>query len=95
MLEFEWGPEKGASNLEKHGVGFDEAATVFFDPLAALFEDEAHSDAERRELIIGSSHAGRLLIVSFTERPPRVRLISARQATPRERRDYEGHHGRP
>lgn len=87
---FEWDSRKALSNLKKHGVSFDEASTVFDDPLAAIFDDEAHSSAEVRELIIGHSIAGRLLVVSFTERPGEMlRLISVRVATNKERQDYE------
>lgn len=88
-LNFEWDPDKAASNLKKHAVAFEEAATVFDDQFAAIFEDELHSDDELREIIIGSSANQRLLLVSFTEREDAVRIISARRATKRERRDYE------
>ena len=78
------------ANLRKHGVSFDEGSTVFYDPLAAIFDDEEHSEEEVREIIIGHSAIGRLLVVSFTERATnRVRLISARPATSIERTDYE------
>ncbi len=87
--EFEWDALKAAENLKNHGVGFDEALTVFADPLANIFDDPDHSADERRELIIGRSVEQRLLIVSFTDRGRRTRIISARQATARERRDYE------
>jgi uncharacterized DUF497 family protein len=87
--EFEWDAQKAAENLKNHGVAFDEALTVFADPLASIFDDPDHSGDERRELIIGHSAAQRLLIVSFTDRGQRTRIISARQATARERRDYE------
>lgn len=87
---FEWDSRKALSNLKKHDVSFDEASTVFDDPLAAIFSDEAHSSVEVRELIIGHSIAGRLLVVSFTERTGEMlRLISARVATRTERQDYE------
>ncbi|MFO0964956.1 MAG: BrnT family toxin [Gemmataceae bacterium] len=88
-LEFEWDEAKAASNRKKHKVEFEEAATVFSDPLAAIFDDEDHSEEERREIIIGHSARNRLLLVSFTERGDVIRIISARQATRRERRDYE------
>ncbi|MBM4084515.1 MAG: BrnT family toxin [Planctomycetes bacterium] len=89
-VTFEWDPNKAALNLRKHGVSFDEASTVFDDPLARIFDDEDHSAAEAREIIIGHSIADRLLIVSFTERSEDViRIISARRASRRERRDYE------
>ncbi len=86
---FEWDAEKARENVNKHGVGFEEALTVFADPLARIFDDSDHSDDERRELIIGHSVKQRLLVVSFTERQARTRIISARQATAHERRDYE------
>jgi uncharacterized protein len=88
-LEFEWDEDKAAANLRKHGVSFEEAATVFADPVAAVFDDEAHSADEHREIIIGYSVAGALLIVCFTERPPAIRIISARKATKRERKAHE------
>jgi uncharacterized DUF497 family protein len=88
-LEFEWDPNKGEENLKKHGVGFDEALTVFGDSSARIFDDPDHSTDEAREIIIGYSQRQRLLLVSFTERPPRVRIISARKATRRERQGYE------
>ena len=75
-------------NYIKHGVRFDEAVPVFRDPLARLFDDPDHSDTEQRAILVGHS-ANRLLVVSFTERRGRIRLISARRATPREREDYE------
>jgi uncharacterized DUF497 family protein len=88
-LAFEWDEDKAASNQKKHGVTFEEAATVFADPLAAIFDDEAHSEEEQREIIVGHSVDDRLLLVSFTEREGAIRIISARRATKRERRDYE------
>jgi uncharacterized DUF497 family protein len=88
-IEFEWDAQKAETNRTKHGVSFEEAATVFGDPLAAIFDDETHSADEQREIIIGHSDQNRLLLVSFTERAERIRIISARRATKRERRDYE------
>ncbi|PYQ96512.1 MAG: hypothetical protein DMF95_27605 [Acidobacteria bacterium] len=87
--EFEWDAQKAAENLKKHGVAFDEALTVFADLLANIFDDPDHSGSEQRELIIGHSIVQRLLVVSFTDRGRRTRIIGARQATARERRDYE------
>ena len=87
--EFEWDEEKATWNLRKHGVAFEEALKVFADPLARIFDDPDHSESERRELIIGHAANERLLVVSFTERGSRTRLISARQATAQERQDYE------
>jgi uncharacterized protein len=88
-LEFEWDPIKAHGNEVSHGVGFEEALTVFRDPLARIFDDEEHSENEPREIIIGHSAKHRLILVSFTVRKTRVRLISARRATPRERKEYE------
>jgi len=89
-LRFEWDKKKAAANLQKHGVSFDEAVTVFDDRLAYIFDDEDHSEAEAREIIIGYSQRNRLLLVCFVERVINViRIISARLATKKERRDYE------
>ncbi len=88
-MEFEWDESKAAANLKKHGVSFDEAETVFDNVLAVIFDDEAHSEGERREIIIGHSRNNRLLLISFTERSNVIRIISARLATRREREDYE------
>jgi uncharacterized DUF497 family protein len=89
-LTFEWDPRKAASNRSKHGVGFDEALTVFADPLARIVDDPRHSHGEIRLTLLGISVRQRLLAVLFTERgEDRVRLISARRATRQERHDYE------
>lgn len=89
-LHFEWDRRKAVANLRRHGVSFDEASTVCHDPLARIFEDKDHSKDERREIIVGHSVTGRLLIVSFIERTKNViRIISARPTTTREREDYE------
>jgi uncharacterized DUF497 family protein len=89
-VQFEWDSQKADANLQKHGVSFDEASTVFSDPLARIFSDEDHSEGERREIIIGRSIFRRLLLVSYVERIVNViRIISARQATRKERQDYE------
>ena len=88
-LRFEWDPRKAAANLSKHGVQFEEALTVFGDPLAKIFDDEDHSVTEQREIIIGHSAKGRLLVVSFVARGETVRVLSARRAARRERKDYE------
>lgn len=88
-LEFEWDPKKASANLAKHGVSFEEAMTVFADPLARIFDDEEHSDDEQREIIIGHSIKRRLVLVCFTAHGTRVRLLSARKATRLERKDYE------
>jgi uncharacterized DUF497 family protein len=87
---FEWDPRKAAANRTKHGVSFDEASTVFDDPLAVTFEDDAHSTYETREMLVGRSISGHHLIISFTERRGGIiRLISARPATQKERHNYE------
>jgi hypothetical protein len=86
---FEWHATKASANLRKHGVTFDEASTVFADPLALLMPDPDHSEGEERYVLLGMSTRSRLLVVGFSERPPRTRLISARRATRSERRRYE------
>jgi uncharacterized DUF497 family protein len=86
---FLWDPKKAASNLKSHGVSFQEAIGVFFDPLARIFDDEDHANDERREIIIGHSARERLLLASFTEREDVIRIISARKVTKNEREDYE------
>jgi uncharacterized DUF497 family protein len=86
---FEWDRKKAELNLRKHGVGFDEASTVFGDPLALLMPDPDHSVGEMRYILLGMSINQRLLVVAFAERPPMTRLISARRATRQERRKYE------
>jgi uncharacterized DUF497 family protein len=88
-LQFEWDATKAAENLTNHRVSFQEALTVFADPLAKIIDDPDHSTDERREIIVGHSEQQRLVFVSFTERVPRIRIISARLATKRERQDYE------
>jgi uncharacterized DUF497 family protein len=89
VVRFIWNHNKARANLGKHGVAFDEALTVFSDPLARIHDDPRHSEKEGREIIVGHSARGRLLLVSFTERRGAVRLISARRATRHERQDYE------
>ncbi len=88
-VRFEWNRKKAASNRSKHRVSFDEALTVFADPLAKIFDDEDHSLDERREIIIGDSASGRLLVVCFSSRGDVIRIFSARRASAQERRDYE------
>lgn len=88
-MEFEWNEEKAATNLVKHRVSFDEAKTVFADPLYVDFYDPDHSIDEHRYIIIGESQQRRLLIVSYTEREDIVRLISAREVTRSEQETYE------
>jgi len=88
-VECEWDEEKAAANLVNHKVSFEEAKTVFDDPLYVDFYDPDHSYDEHRYLIVGESQQGRLLIVSYTERGNTARLISAREVTPTERKTYE------
>ena len=85
----EWDPDKAAANYTKHGVDFHEAGTVLDDPLSTTFRGPDHSLDEQRYLSIGSSLSGRILVVAHTDRGEAVRLISARPATPSERRFYE------
>ena len=87
--EVEWDPVKAASNLEKHGVSFAEAATVFFDPLSLTVPDPIHSLDEPRFVITGLSYQRRSLVVVHADRGDRIRIISARLATPSERKKYE------
>lgn len=86
---FEWDPPKAAANFIRHGVSFEEAATVFQDPLASIHDDPDHSASERGDIIVGHSLQGNLLLVSFTDRGSNIRVISARPVTRLERRDYE------
>ena len=88
-MKFEWNPEKARINQQDHGVDFPEASTVFADPFSITYADPDHSFGETRSIIIGLSHRHRLLMVSHTDRHDRVRLISAREVTRRERRLYE------
>ncbi len=83
-MEFEWDIEKEQSNRIKHGVSFDEAITIFADPLELTIPDPDHSERESRFLSIGLSSQGRLLIVAYTERKERIRVISGREATAKE-----------
>ena len=87
--EFEWDPKKEASNFRKHGISFEEAGTVFSDILSFTYDDEVHSQVERRYATLGMSRRGRVLVVAHTMRGDQVRVISAREATPHERRWYE------
>ncbi len=89
VITFEWDAEKAASNEEKHGLSFEEASTAFGDPLSITIDDPDHSEDEARHLLLGTTHTGRLVVVVHTDRDDAVRLISARLATPRERRSYE------
>ncbi len=88
-MEFEWDPIKAASNLRKHGVSFQEAATVFADPLSVTAPDPDHSIQEDQFIVVGTSARLRLLILSFAQRGERIRIISARRLTRSERKAYE------
>ena len=88
-MDFEWDSNKELRNIDKHGVSFTEASTVFGDPLEITISDPDHSIGELRFLSIANSSLNRLLVVSYTERGNRIRIISARPASPKERRQYE------
>jgi uncharacterized protein len=89
-VRIEWNSRKANDNLEKHGVSFDEASTIFDNPLTVFFDDKEHSLGEIREIAVGHSIQNRLLVFSFTEREPDIiRIISVRLATRKERKDYE------
>lgn len=89
MLEFGWDPDKATTNVGKLRVSFEEAATVFGDPLSLTVYDPDHSQGEDRYITIGTSSDGRLLIVSHTDRDDRIRILSARISSKRERKAYE------
>jgi uncharacterized DUF497 family protein len=89
-LRFTWDVRKGAVNVRKHGVRFEEAATVFADPLASFHDDPDHSGLEARFLLVGHSLNDRILLVVHAERGDTIRLISARKPTARERKEYDG-----
>lgn len=88
-MEFEWDITKEALNEKKHGIAFHEAATLFGDPLAITFSDPDHSIEENRFIAFGESRFGRLIVVAYTERSGKTRIISARQMTKQEKRIYE------
>lgn len=88
-MEFEWDPQKAEANLTKHAISFEEATTVFGDPLSLTILDPDHSDDEQRFILRGQFYAGRLLLVIHTERGAGIRIIGARLATRRERLAYE------
>jgi uncharacterized DUF497 family protein len=88
-VQFEWDPDKARRNRRKHGATFEEAATVFSDPLAVTYPDPDHSLSEQRFITAGMSGAGRVLIVAHVDRDENVRIISARLTTPTERKYYE------
>ena len=88
-LTFEWDSRKARSNLAKHGVGFEEASTIFGDPLSLTILDPEHSLSEERYITMGRAFTGKLLVVVHTERGDNIRIISARPASRRERKFYE------
>jgi uncharacterized DUF497 family protein len=89
-VRFEWDPEKAKRNLKKHGVAFEEAVTVFYEPLSATFDDPDHSVGEYRFITIGLSSRDRLVVVAHAERGESLRIISAPPATANERKRHEG-----
>jgi len=88
-MKFEWDREKEKRNIRKHAISFDEAVTVFYDPLSATFQDPDHSITEDRFITVGYSPQGHLLVVSHIEREHTIRIISARPATISERKRHE------
>jgi uncharacterized protein len=88
-MELGWDEEKNTTNILKHGVSFEEAATVFGDPLSDTFDDPDHSSEENRFITTGTSEKGRLLIVAHTDQEDHIRIINARELTRQERRNYE------
>lgn len=88
-LSFEWDESKAKANLAKHGVSFEEASTVFGDPLSLTISDPTHSQVEDRFIVLGQSHQRKFLVVVHTERSDNIRIISARCASRRERKSYE------
>ncbi|MBF0199956.1 MAG: BrnT family toxin [Desulfamplus sp.] len=88
-MRFEWDPQKAEKNIEKHGISFGEAATVFSDPLSMTYDDPDHSYGENRHIIIGLSSFGELLFVSHLEGYDTIRIISARRLNRKERKRYE------
>ncbi|OGP75985.1 MAG: hypothetical protein A2V86_01225 [Deltaproteobacteria bacterium RBG_16_49_23] len=88
-MKFAWDPKKATANVKKHGVTFQEAATIFGDPLAITFDDPDHSMSENRYITFGLSLQKRLIVVSHTERIDRTRIINARLMDRKERRIYE------
>ena len=88
-MQFEWDPEKAKRNYKKHRVSFEEAVTVFYDPLSATLGDPDHSVGEQRFISVGFSSRGRLLVVSYAERGKALRIINARLATVHERKKHE------
>ena len=88
-IRFSWNRKKAEDNLRKHHISFEEASTVFGDPLSITVDDPAHSGDESRFILLGHSISGRLLVIVHSEREGSIRIISAREATRRERRTYE------
>lgn len=88
-MRFVWDRRKAIKNFRKHSVSFDEAVTVFYDPLSATFDDPDHSDDEERFITVGYSSHNRLLMVGYTERGETIRIISARSANAHERKRHE------
>jgi uncharacterized DUF497 family protein len=88
-MQFEWDEGKAEANLQKHKVSFEEAKSVFGDPFSITIGDPGHSKDEQRFIDIGTSASGKLLVIVYTEREDRIRIISCRKATPSERRKYE------
>ncbi len=88
-MKFEWDPRKAEENLRNHGISIEEATTVFGDPLAGTITDPDHGEGEARFLTIGLTGTGRLIVVSHTEEGDTIRIISAREATVHERKQYE------
>ncbi len=89
MLLFEWDPNKNRKNIKIHGISFDEASTVFRDTLSLTISDPLHSDEEERQILIGNTSKNRLLVIIHTERGDKIRIISARKAGKKERKQYE------
>ena len=89
MLIFEWDPQKAKNNIEKHTISFEEASTVFLDPLSLTIDDPLHSMDEERRVLIGMSNKNRLLVVVHAKRGDNIRIISARKANKKERNNYE------
>jgi uncharacterized DUF497 family protein len=89
VVNFEWDPGKARQNRRKHRISFQEAATVFGDPLAVTYPDPDHSTSEQRFITVGMSSAGQVLIVAHVDRSENIRIISARKTTKRERKQYE------
>ena len=92
MIRFEWSPAKSRANVRKHGISFEEAQSVFYDEYARQFFDDEHADDEDRFIMLGMSDRARMLVVCHCERESAevIRIISARKATRRERKSYEG-----